>query len=255
MFKNVFDTMTPEVIILYGLQLFLLLFVLRILFMIIHLVMNKQLAMTSVVYNTSDLGACQKKILILGDSTAVGTGASSPNDTIAGRLSHDFPESCVINLGKNGGLIADVQEQIERIAQETFDMIIISAGGNDVWHFTSLSSIQKTLQVVLPHAVRMSNHRVLFFVYNNIGDAPIFPHFIQSILKGRCDRVQETIRAMASTLNIPIIDLFSNEEHNPFMQNPKELFARDGIHPSSRGYMLWYNRMWREMTKNGFRYD
>src|SRR3989338_7153591 len=35
----------------------------------------------------------EKRILIAGDSTAVGAGAAKPEDTIAGRLAHDFPQA------------------------------------------------------------------------------------------------------------------------------------------------------------------
>jgi lysophospholipase L1-like esterase len=54
-------------------------------------------------------------------------------------------------------------------------------------------------------------------------------------------------------MRIPSIELFTTESDNPFLEKPHELFARDGIHPSSRGYQIWYNRMWLEMNKSGFR--
>ena len=60
------------------------------------------------------------------------------------------------------------------------------------------------------------------------------------------------MKRVAETMQVPTIELFTTESDNPFLEKPAELFSSDGIHPSSRGYQVWYNRMWREMTKNGF---
>lgn len=221
--------------------------------MILRLLLNKQHAHTTKPYSTPKIQ--ESRILVLGDSTAVGTGASSPEDTIAGRLAHDFPNTQVINLGKNGGLIADVRTQIDKVKNQNFDMIIITAGGNDVWHFTRLSRIRRLLLSIFRDANAMSNNRVIFLIYNNIGSAPLFPSLLQYILRKRCVKVQSLIQKTALESRVPTIDLFSKEDHNPFLKNPKELFASDGIHPSSRGYALWYNRMWRKMVQNGFHFN
>lgn len=250
------DTLPPleqENTLFYVLNAIIFLIVFHAIKMILFLTLNKQLGLTTKPYSSENLA--ERKILILGDSTAVGTGASSPEDTIAGRLAHDFPHSQVINLAKNGGLIRDLRTQIDRVKNETFDMIIISAGGNDVWHYSSLSKMRTILEGVLADANTISNHRVIFLLYNNIGSAPIFPAFIQFFLKRRCIRVQQLIKFVATRSRVPTIELFTEEAHNPFLKNPKELFASDGIHPSSRGYALWYHRMWREMVNNGFHYE
>ncbi len=218
--------------------------------MILHLLLNKQLAFSSKPYTSTNEQA--KKILILGDSTAVGTGAHAPEETIAGRLAHDFPNAQIVNVAQNGGIIKDLTKQIEKVSGQTFDIIIISAGGNDVWHFSRLKTIRTHLTGVFLQALTMSNHRVIFLHYNSIGSAPLFPFLIQFFLKIEEKRIYKTIHAVASELQVPIINLFTEETDNPFLKNPKHLFARDGIHPSSRGYEVWYHRMWLEMVRNGY---
>ncbi len=237
---------------IYIINAFIIYIVLHALRMVAILVKNKQLAFKSERWNSTEAGTV--KILILGDSTAVGTGASSAKDSIAGRLAKDFPRSEIRNLGKNGGLISDVKTQIMSVAHERFDLIIISAGGNDAWSFTSLKSIDNNLTTVFSIAKEISAGKVFFLVYNNLGDAPIFPKIIRLFLRIRTTKIQHQILDTATRLNVPIINLFTDTKNNPFTQSPKTLFAADGIHPSSEGYRLWYNRMWREMIQMGYHF-
>ena len=219
--------------------------------MVLHLLLNKQLGLTSKPYSSTEVR--DRKILVLGDSTAVGTGASKPEDTIAGRLAHDFPDAQVVNLSQNGGLIRDVRKQIDMVLDQKFDLIIISAGGNDVWHHSSLKGMRTDLTYILQTSKKLCNHRVIFLMYSIIASAPLFPAPIRFFLTRRSVKVQEVIHEIARSENIPTIELFTTDTENPFIQKPEELFASDGIHPSSRGYQVWYHRMWLEMTKNGFR--
>jgi lysophospholipase L1-like esterase len=220
--------------------------------MLIILLINKQLGFISAKWALPSTDG-NKKILILGDSTAVGTGADSIDDTIAGRLMHDFPHSQIINLGKNGGLITDVCHQINTVREQKFDLIIISVGGNDVYNFTSKKSITRDLLTIFDETKQMSNGRVFFLLYNNLGDAPIFPRTIRYILKRRSIYVQSAIEYLAAIKEISVIKIFSDEKNNPFLREPSKFFAKDGIHPSSHGYRIWYHRMWMELVKLGFK--
>ncbi len=252
--KFIIDNQPPlgfESALYYGSHFVLISIILIVGRMILHLLLNKQLSHASKLY-TSDTPK-ERKILILGDSTAVGTGATRAEDTIAGRLAHDFPNAQIINLAKNGGLICDLREQIDTVAHEVFDLVVLSAGGNDVWHISSLKKIDADLRYVLEKASMISNHRVIFLMYSIIASAPLFPGPIRFFLIHRSKKVQDAIHTVTRAMRIPAIELFTTESENPFLEKPRELFASDGIHPSSRGYQVWYNRMWLEMTRNGFR--
>lgn len=254
-FTNLSQTiasLTQEEIIVLVINTVIGLFVLKVFGMIWRLSKNKFLGLTTKPYSSSERK--ERKILILGDSTAVGTGADNQADTIGGRLARDYPNSQIINVAKNGGLIADVYKQIEAVQNQNFDMIIVSTGGNDVWHYTNLVKIHNDLIKILPILGNMSNQRVIFLVYNNIGSAPIFPSLVQWFLKRRCLKVHRVISYACKISNVQTIELFNTDSENPFHDNPEELFATDGVHPSSAGYRLWYNRLWRQMTKYGHFY-
>jgi|CXWL01.1.fsa_nt_gi lysophospholipase L1-like esterase len=227
---------------LFNIGIILVLF--QCLKILIRLLVNINVAHHSTAYSSTKLHA--EKILILGDSTAYGAGASKPEDTIAGRLAHDFPNSQIVNLAKNGALIKDLKKQIEPVRNQTFSMIIISCGGNDVLHFTRTHTILENLTSVFQDLEQCTpREKIIFLLYNNIASAPLFPTLIQYFLRKHSLKVQAAIKSSAGAMHVRVIELFVHEAYNPFLKNPEKLFAKDGIHPSSRGYELWYNRMWR----------
>lgn len=187
-----------------------------------------------------------KKILVAGDSSAVGTGAMKPEDTISGRLAQDFPEADVLNLAVNGSLTRDVIRQLQSVSGTTFDMIIISTGGNDVWHLSSLGRLAQDLARALQLAKQMSSGKVIVLFFGNEGSAPFFPSVVRKFLLKRTFLIKEVFEAVTAQENVNLIQLFDSESsrENPFVANPKENFAIDGLHPSSAGYWLWYKRMW-----------
>jgi len=198
----------------------------------------------------------KKKILILGDSTAVGTGARDKKASLAGRFAHDFPESDIVNRGINGAITRDVIKQLDNVENETFDLVVISVGGNDIWHFSRLGKLRRDLEQILKKAKQMSNQRVILLLYNNIGDAPAFSFLTRGLLRRRGKKVHEVFQQASTEEGVPCIELFATKKENPFMDPHKQktLFAADGIHPSGEGYRYWYNRMWSEMVRQGYRY-
>lgn len=245
-------SLTLETLFFFAVNAFIFYIVFQTTRMIFILLLNKQLAQISNAW-TLPTNPGKKQILILGDSTAVGTGATSVQDSIAGRLMYDFPHAQITNLGKNGGLIRDVSEQIKQVSDQKFDLIIISAGGNDVVSLTRKKAIYAHLGFILKEALQMSNGRVFFLLYNNIGDAPIFPGFVRYFLKKRCKNIQNHIEKITYTMRVSLVEVFPDEKNNPFLKHPETFFAEDGIHPSSLGYKLWYHRMWLELVRQGFR--
>lgn len=236
----------------YIFQAILFLIVFNAIRIAIILLTNKTLAVTSDPYSSKKESS--EKILILGDSTAVGTGASKPEDTIGGMLARDFPNAQIVNVGVNGSTVSDLPRQIARVADQKFNLIVISSGGNDTWKFSRMETIRNHLYQVLMKAISLSDHQVVFLVNNNVGFGP-FPKFISAILTRRARKITEIIESVAIAQRIPVIDLFSSDRDNPFLKNPTGLLASDGIHPSSEGYAVWYRRMWRELVAQGYRYQ
>ena len=49
-----------------------------------------------------DGNAHAPRVLVVGDSTGVGTGAARPEDSIAGRLADAYPDVTIVNRARNG---------------------------------------------------------------------------------------------------------------------------------------------------------
>jgi hypothetical protein len=71
-------------------------------------------------------------VLVVGDSTGVGTGATTPAASIAGLLGAAFPHVSVVNLAVNGARTLDVIMQLAGAAPGRYDLVLVHAGGNDV---------------------------------------------------------------------------------------------------------------------------
>ncbi|MCU0928881.1 MAG: GDSL-type esterase/lipase family protein [Burkholderiaceae bacterium] len=70
------------------------------------------------------------RLLIVGDSTGVGTGASAPPASLAGLLASDYPRLWIENRARDGATFADTADQLAGDAR--FDVVLVLAGGNDV---------------------------------------------------------------------------------------------------------------------------
>lgn len=203
---------------------------------------------------TAHIAGKNLKILIVGDSTAVGTGAHDIHNTISGFLARDFPNTDIINLGVNGSKTSAVLDQLAHVRDTPFNMIIISTGGNDVWAFTRLKTLRSDFIRILREAKRMSEHKVIVLFFGNEGSAPFFPFFLRWLVMGRTDSVLRVFSEVANIEQVPLIELFSDPKENPFVRDPKIYFAQDGLHPNDRGYWEWYKHIWRLMTNKNFFY-
>lgn len=113
------------------------------------------------------------KVLVVGDSSAVGTGADSSNDSLAGRFFKDYPNSDISNLAINGlrteKLILILEEQ-----KRKYDLVIIQIGANDIVRFVDIKSLSNSISRVLLLAKKLGK-KVVLLTSENMGSAPFFP--------------------------------------------------------------------------------
>ncbi len=185
-----------------------------------------------------------KKILILGDSTAVGTGAQSPEYTIAGRFAADFPFADIVNLGVNGSKTSGMLQQLKIVEDETFDLVVILSGGNDVLVLNTESGLKRTLASVLEITNKLSNHQTVVLFYGTNGTTTSLPSIFQPFFTRKFKKIETAFEQACKNQDVPFIELFSNVEINPFKEDPRVYFSPDGIHPSDLGYQMWYKKMW-----------
>ena len=176
------------------------------------------------------------RLLVVGDSTAVGTGADTTTARVAGRLAYQHPKLWVENRARDGARFADVSAQLEG-GDERFDIVLVQAGGNDVMRFSDESELRQAIDRVTRRA-REKAPLVLLMPSGNVGNAPFFFVPVSGWMTRRSRELHSWIREAAALHGAVYIDLFKERDKDRFVREPG-LHARDGLHPSDAGYAVW----------------
>lgn len=185
------------------------------------------------------VAAPSARLLIVGDSTAVGTGASSPATSLAGLLANTYPGLNIENRAKDGATVADLPAQLDGAGR--VDIVLIQAGGNDVIKLHSLDSVRMDLDRTVRLAREKAQHVVLM-PSGNVGNAPFFFPPVSWLMTSRSRDLHTIVRETAAREGVVYVNLFKEKADDPFVKKP-ELNARDGLHPSDAGYRVWYEEL------------
>ncbi|MGQ3082903.1 MAG: SGNH/GDSL hydrolase family protein [Hydrogenophaga sp.] len=180
------------------------------------------------------------RLLIVGDSTGVGTGASSPQASLAGLLAQAYPRLQIDNRARDGATFAGVIEQLEA-ATARYDLVLVQAGGNDVIRLRKLDDVRADIERVATLA-RARGQRVLLMPAGNVGNAPFFFPPASWLMTSRARSLHGFVREAATRHQAAYINLFKDKAKDPFAQQP-ELNAADGLHPSDAGYRVWFDEL------------
>ena len=186
----------------------------------------------------------ERRILVVGDSTGVGTGAARPQDSVAGRISADHPRWLIDNLAENGAKMEDVIAQLHA-AQKRYDLVLVLAGGNDVIRLTPADELRANIASV----VRLAQARapvVVLMPSGNVGHSPFFPPPVSWFMARRSKALHAMIQRSAHESGARYVRLLQPPEHDPFALEPKRMHAADGLHPSSDGYAQWFEALVRQ---------
>ena len=184
----------------------------------------------------------RSRLLVIGDSTAVGTGADTPAGSVAGRLAERIDGLEVVNLARDGARFGDLPGQLQQAELDRFDAVLIQAGGNDILRFTDLEKLETAVARTLDLARRISD-RVFMLSTGDVGIAPAFAPPLDWILSARTRSVRRLLLDIAARTDIEYLDLYRDQAEDPFAKSPDALYATDGLHPSAAGYALWYREL------------
>ena len=179
------------------------------------------------------------RLLIVGDSTAVGTGATTSEASVAGLLGRQFPSLHIDNRARDGAKFAGLLEQLG--SDERFDIVLVMAGGNDVVRLRGLAALQSDIHRVLQRA-RQRADLVVLMPAGNVGNAPFFLPPVSWLMTWRSRRLHAFASEAASLHGAVFVNLFRDAADDPFVQQPG-LNALDGLHPSDAGYRVWFNEL------------
>ena len=200
---------------------------------------SAELARQSEPLQASPAGATAS-LLIAGDSTAVGTGASSAAHSVAGLIASNHPGLRIVNRASDGARFADIARQLE--GEGRFDAVLVLGGGNDVIRLTA----QDALAQDIARVARLATARaplVVIMPPGNVGNAPFFMAPLSWLMAKRSQAMHGLVRQAAADHGAIYVSLYKDKADDPFVQRPDELNARDGLHPSDAGYRLWHDAL------------
>ena len=185
-------------------------------------------------------GDCDIRLLVVGESSAVGVGVRSYDETLAAHIGAIYSEraGCVVHwsaIGKSGATVDELLELLARQPPESLkaDIVVMAIGVNDVLRFRSPLHWRRSL-LSLMDLLRVSTGCQLMLL------SPIPPLWkfallpvplryligAQALLLDFCSRIIVARDSRVRHLCIPMLDQAT-------------MLCEDRFHPSSCGYREW----------------
>ncbi len=178
------------------------------------------------------------RILVFGDSLALGTGASDPAHGFTFLLYRDIqatnPDARITNYAVGGSRVSDVLNyQLPRAAAEEATDVWLCVGANDVTRSTPPKrfAADETRLLMAVHR-RWPKAAIVVFGVPDVSRSPLFSGQSRGVFKTSASQDDSAARAAALGAHATFVDLFvlgarADAAHD---------FARDNFHPNDRGY-------------------
>jgi lysophospholipase L1-like esterase len=187
-----------------------------------------------------------KEVLIVGDSTAVGSGAN-PDKTIGGRLAEKYNVN-VTNLGVSGAKTKDIINQIKSVSDRKFFLIILHAGNNDVVRLTNLKELESDVALLFD-AAKSIGEKVVVFRGGNFGSIPLFPYVLRFYFGKRAREVGSIFKRIADEKGVYYVEKFMRSRDDIFLKNPHHFYCWDLLHLNDNGYAVWFDFLIQKMEE------
>ncbi|MGR3761491.1 SGNH/GDSL hydrolase family protein [Roseobacteraceae bacterium NS-SX3] len=176
------------------------------------------------------------RLLIAGDSSAAGVGATHQDSALSGQLAAELSRRnrVVWRLeATTGHTTHDTLERLAALPAQPFDVAVLALGVNDVTRGTSrarFAARQTALMQLLK--ARFGVQFILASGVPQMQHFPALPQPLAWVLGRQAARLDNALSGLARS--IPEL------RHLPFRLDPDPaLAAADGYHPSETAYALW----------------
>ncbi len=176
-----------------------------------------------------------KRLLFIGDSVLLGTGAEKPHLTIPGYFAAKYPQSHIVNVCDNGLYTKDLIEILSGMEGQYFDLAMIHTAANETLRRTSIHEIEQQIASVLKLAKTVSGH-VVVLSGMDVGKSKLIPLGMRWIMAAQTRKVQRVFAQAARDANVLHVDILPAFEDGPLVQNPKKFTAGDYLHFNGEGY-------------------
>lgn len=181
------------------------------------------------------------RLVMLGDSLAVGVGAGSPHHTVGARLALSLSAMLarpveLSNFAVAGSESKGLPEQLERVTAMTAppDVAVIIVGGNDVLHRTRIATSARYLYRAALD-LKSLGCKVVMATCPDLGTVRLAIQPVRYYLRRMSRRLaiaQMLVVLRAGGRPVPLLDTVGPI----FWHKPKLMFSTDHFHPSALGY-------------------
>lgn len=178
------------------------------------------------------------RLLVVGDSSALGVGADHPGHSLPGRVGADAPDIRIRNDAVSGLETTELAPTMPGYGDGSFDVVFMQIGGNDTIGWKSLSRTETAMRSVLTEAKRIAP-TVIFTTNGNFRTTPALPLGFRWMWELQAKRQRALYRRLAYEYDAFLLDYFEPIEQARDIDWSKT-HARDRFHLSSYGYERAY---------------
>ncbi len=179
--------------------------------------------------------------VVLGDSTAAGIGGNYERGiavSTARELTRQFRVT-MTNLSVSGARLKGVRHQ-QLAAAEALrpDVVLLSAGANDVTHLTPIGSMRRDLREIVQR-LKAANAEVRIVITGSpdMGAPPRIPRLLRGCAAHRTEQANRMFEREAAEHDLIFAPIARTT--GPLFRADHTLFAEDRFHPNDRGYATW----------------
>lgn len=205
-----------------------------------HVVLGRELSAAAEPFSQERVNA-HYRVLVLGDSTAVGTGVLDPRQSVAGRLGGDFPTISITNDAVNGLRTNKLLDRLDAFEGQRFELVIIHIGGNDILYLTPRGPVARDIREVLARAKMLADD-VVVLTSGDIGKAPFFITPFDYLYSHRTKKIHDIIIAAADEAGAVWVPITVGEGAT-LHERIDGTYAVDLLHPGPKGYEGWYEAL------------
>lgn len=179
--------------------------------------------------------------VVLGDSTAAGEGGDYDRGIAVATAAHlgQTRRVTMNNFGVSGARMSDVRANQLPLAEAIRpDIVLLSAGANDVTHLSRISGMRDDLREIV-RGLRVANPEVRIVITGSpdMGSPPRIPRLLRGLAARRTESANRMFRAEAADLNLTFAPIAART--GPLFRKDRTLFHEDRFHPNDRGYATW----------------
>jgi len=187
------------------------------------------------------------RLLIIGDSSAVGVGTSHQEEALLGHMRKRLSQTNTVYWSvdaKTGATTADTIARLQGHAPQKFDIVSISLGVNDITSRVSLFDWLQDFSALLRLIdLKFQADVICVSGIPPIQYFPLLPQPLRWVLGAQASRFDRALRELVSDCSVcRFIEM-------DFEPNVSQMSA-DGFHPGPKIYSEWGRKVYRAIRRD-----